>query len=128
MTTRLFDSTSKARRLLPATLVAGALALGLPALAQAGAIPAVKVQYSKATLKHEAGARALYAKLQGAARRACGEADGRDLRMVRAVNECQDEAVANAVASIGSTMLAAVHSQETGGTRLASTGDAGLSR
>jgi UrcA family protein len=128
MTTRLIDSSFATRRLLPAALVAGALALGLPTVAQSAEPAVVKVKYSQSAIKHEAGARALYAKLQAAAQRACGEADGRDLRMVRAVSDCQEQAVASAVATIASPMLAAVHTQESGGTRFASAGDTRTSR
>lgn len=128
MTTRSIDSNSPARRLLPAALAAAALVLGLPTLAQAAELTVVKVQYSKAALKDEAGARSVYARLQSAARRACGEADARNLRMVRAVGDCQEQALASAIASIGSPMLAAVHGKATGGTRFASAADTRTSR
>lgn len=127
MTTRLIDSIVSAR-ILPAALAAGALALGLPALAQADEAAAVTVQYAKSDLKTEAGARSVYSRIRVAARQVCGDADARELRRARAVNECRDAAVANAVASIGAPALASLHARQTGAARLASAGDTRTSR
>jgi UrcA family protein len=55
-----------------------------------------------------AGARQLYGRLQSAARRVCGPA-ARDLREHADRSRCIRIAVANAVADVGSPLLAAVH-------------------
>ena len=112
-------TTAALRRRLPAALVAAAVVFGLPAAAHSAEPGAVKLHYSRAALKTEEGARAFYAKLEAAARRACGNRADRSLRAIRAVQECRAQAVTAAVESVNSRMLAAVHESETGTTRLA---------
>jgi UrcA family protein len=117
-----------ARRLLPAALVAGALALGLPLLAHSAETGAVTVRYSPAALTSETGARNVYAQIRSAARQVCGQPGSRALQDQRATRECRRQAVAKAVAAIGSPTLAAVHTRESSSPRLAGAGDLRSSR
>lgn len=121
-------NTAALRRRLPAVLVAAAVVFGLPAAAHSAETGAVKLQYSRAALKTEDGARVFYAKLEAAARRACGDSADRTLRAFMAAQECRVQAVAAAVESVDSRMLAAVHESETGTTRLAGAAIARTSR
>ncbi len=126
MTTRRIVSPSP--RALPAAFTTMALAFGVPALANAGEATGVTVQYSKAALKTEAGAAQLYASIERAAARACGDVDARNLVVSRVVAECRDEAVARAVAAVGAPMLASIHAKHGDDTRYASAGSLRTSR
>lgn len=128
MTTRLNASAAAPRRLFAAAVAAGTFFIGLPALANDVETVAVPVYYSPAALKTDAGARAVYAQLDRAARQACGQPSGLALQQRRANQECREQAVARAVEQIGSSMLAAVHAKEGTAPRLAGAGDLHTSR
>ncbi|MCU0974791.1 MAG: UrcA family protein [Steroidobacteraceae bacterium] len=128
MNTPTIARSAAPRRLASATLVAGALIFGLPALAHGADAVAVPVQYSPAALKTDAGARAVHAQIRRAARQACGSANSPALQHKRAVRECREEAVARAVDEIGSPTLATVHAREGTAPRLAGAGELRTSR
>ena len=60
----------------------------------------VRVRYQDLNLNTDAGAKALYHRIQGAANQVCGNVDGRDLVVARAYKACVDRAVADAVAAV----------------------------
>ncbi len=90
-------------------------AFALSAATAAVAAPSTAVIVSHETVRVTdgdvasiAGARQLYGRLQSAARRVCGPA-AHDLREHADRSRCVRIAVANAVADVGSPLLAAVH-------------------
>ncbi|MEL6361637.1 MAG: UrcA family protein [Pseudomonadota bacterium] len=62
-------------------------------------------------MNSRSGAEAAFARLEQAANRVCGDVTGRNLGAERAVNECREIAIANAVSTTQSTALAAVHAE-----------------
>jgi UrcA family protein len=93
-------------------------ALGLMAATNAQAATdthQLTVRYSDASLSTIAGAHTVYGRIQGAARFVCGEA-GRSLAEQRTWQACYRGAVADAVASINSPLLTAVHQRVNGET------------
>jgi UrcA family protein len=69
---------------------------------------AVVVRYHDIDTDSEAGALALYKRIEAAAGRVCGVAGERDLHLLRAARRCQEDAVTRAVAAIPSPKLAAL--------------------
>jgi len=76
-----------------------------------GSEPARVVRYDDLNLDSEAGAKALYARLERAAEQVCPTAGVRDLNRLRALQVCQEEAIARAGAQIASPKLAAILEQ-----------------
>src|SRR5579863_10073123 len=87
------------------TLLAAVLAIGSLAPAgaavPAGALPSAVVNYSDLNLATEAGVRALYLRIVGAARQICGAPDNRDLPEMRLSSNCRQEAIARGVQAVG---------------------------
>ena len=77
------------------------------ALASPVNAPRQVVQYDLASLSTDAGARAVYARIARAAARVCP--NNYSLMTSSLVQECRDQAIANAVAKIGNQRLAQVH-------------------
>jgi UrcA family protein len=113
MTTTMMTTAVAVRRRVRAGLLIAAVAALLPAAAVSAAERdeplSTVVRYGDLDIESEAGAEALYRRLQLAARRVC-PGDSRDLAMRAAVRACRAQAIERAVGSIGSTRLAAVQS------------------
>lgn len=73
-----------------------------------GDAPSVKVVYTDLNIGTDAGAMALYDRINQAAHQVCGAPDIRDLDAVAASHSCQRAAVAQAVNSLHSQHLAAL--------------------
>lgn len=81
------------------------------ALAGEPGVTRVAVSYADLDLGKPQGVDTLYARLKGAAKAACGDADARDLREKALVRECRDEALSSAVAGVTHAALTAMHHQ-----------------
>lgn len=83
------------------------------------------VRAAPSELRDADAARAVYARIQHAARQVCGRPHRLVLRELEAMNECRADAIEDAVAEAGSAQLLAVHRESTGesATRLATTED-----
>jgi UrcA family protein len=79
------------------------------AIAAPQTVESVNVSYMAADLTQPEGARALYLRIQRAARRVCHEPDIRDLAALSMYQRCFDRAVDDAVAKVNATALTAVH-------------------
>jgi UrcA family protein len=90
-------------------LALGAIAAGSGIAAVATQEVNVGVRYSKAELTSADGAARLYRRIQYAARRACGEADGRELKRHFLAQTCYERAVDAAVAKVDEPSLTALH-------------------
>jgi UrcA family protein len=119
------NATAKRRQqVLTRTLLLG-IASGLSLGAHAGesqhpneVTTSVKVSYADLDISGAAGARTLYARIEAAAREACGpEPAVLDLRDAAAYGACYEQAVAKAVNRVGSDQLHALHSARTGHSR-----------
>jgi len=64
------------------------------------------VRYTPAALADSGGAEALYAEIEAAARRVCGEYDIKRLRARQRWNECYETALADALAQVSDRRLA----------------------
>lgn len=103
-----------------ATLLAVLATTGIASTAQAGDLAGpnarygdVVVRYSDLDLNSAAGNKVLYARLSGAAERACGhEPSARDLKRKAQYRACFDDALNGAVDKIGSRQLQALHSSK----------------
>lgn len=86
----------------------GVLAAGAAtAAAPQSDVPQVVVRYSAQSLATDSGVRALYKRLNSAAREVCPQ-DSETLWITQAVRECRKQAVEHAVEQIGNSHLAAV--------------------
>ena len=94
-----------------------AFGITLPAAASAGAPgqtedTAVTVSYADLNIHSEAGAQVLYARLKRASERVCHVAPFSEYGSVKRVRDsrvCYDEALSDAVESIGSDALTRIH-------------------
>jgi UrcA family protein len=73
----------------------------------------VQVRYSDLDLSRPDDAMRLYRRIKSAARRACGEADPRNLSAHMQYEECYGRAVENAVEKVHSNTLTALHRSRT---------------
>lgn len=100
---------------LRSLVAASALALGLaagPALADGpDAAPAVQVSYADLDVSKQAGAEALYRRIQAAARSVCERADGRDIDRFMRYRQCYSEAIEAALKQANLKTLYAVHNR-----------------
>lgn len=69
----------------------------------------INVSYVAADLTQPEGARALYVRIQRAARMVCREPDIRDLTALSVYQRCYERAVEDAVAKVDATALTALH-------------------
>lgn len=93
-----------------AGILAGVTGLMMLAAAQAPAVAlGVSVKYTNQDLQTTAGAERLYERIREAAAEVCPAVSSVELQRHAAAVRCQDAAVAQAVNSIGSPQLAAVH-------------------
>ena len=88
---------------------AGTLPANADATAFADSARQSVVRYDDLDLNSEAGALALYGRVEAAARRVCPDNGVRDLNRLRAMRACREDAVARAVAGIPSAKVAAIH-------------------
>lgn len=101
-------------------LVAGAAITATAAAASAetsnGAeARSVHVSYADLNLGSEAGARAMYTRLSGAAHRACGDSSGRmSITEAREIRECVSGALDRAVAALDQPTVTALYEREYG--------------
>jgi UrcA family protein len=86
--------------------IAGLIGAGA---ASAQDVPSVTVKYSEQNLATDAGANELYHRIVRAAKQACPEASIRDLKAVREVEACRNQAIARAVNKIDNSRLAAAY-------------------
>jgi UrcA family protein len=107
-----------ARKLLAATLAAVCLP-ALMATAHAadvgGNTHRVVVHFADLNLARQADVATLYHRIEGAAKRACGAPDARELARAAAAKPCIDQAVAGSVARINSPLLTRLYATKTGG-------------
>jgi UrcA family protein len=81
----------------------------------------VKVSFADLNLGSQAGAMALYERIQRAARKVCTpDTTERGLQRYRDWKACYDTAVTNAVGKVNSPLLSALHSSKAPDQRLAS--------
>jgi UrcA family protein len=102
---------SRSASALAAGIIAGSLFGALSATPVSAApddVPTLIVKYNAQSLDTGDGARALYHRLEFAARQVCPEPSTRDLDRLTAVQHCRAEAIARAVRQINSPMLAQV--------------------
>jgi UrcA family protein len=86
----------------------GALSVGTASAGTADDAPSIVVKYDPASLASEAGARALYQRLERVAQHVCPEASGRSLATLEAARSCEKQAIARAVREINSPRLAEI--------------------
>jgi UrcA family protein len=100
-----------------ALLTTGTLAaVGTPALADSThETRSIAVSFADLDLGSEAGNQELYRRVKQAARSACGQPDGRDLRAQFDWRDCQTQAIDRVVNDIGSVRLAAIHRETRAG-------------
>jgi UrcA family protein len=94
-----------------AGIIAGSLFGALSATPVSAApddVPTLIVKYDVQSLDTGDGARALYRRLEFAARQVCPEPATRNLGRLTAVQQCRAEAIARAVRQINNPMLAQV--------------------
>lgn len=69
----------------------------------------ITVRYSRAELGSPEGAQHLYRRLKNAARQACGDVDGRELKLHVFAVKCYERAIDDAVAKVNEPGLTALH-------------------
>ena len=98
-------------------VLATAVLIGMGSLASAGDEIHVKVDYTDLDIHSRDDATVLYARLERAAREACGLEyywRERDLRQTANAKRCYQRALANAVQKIDSGVLADIHRDKAG--------------
>jgi UrcA family protein len=108
-------STHRPRRLAAlgalAVLTAGAWLVSPTVASAAQPSATTLVYYNSSDLSTEQGTRALYRRIVDAAALVCPSEDSLVLSDVAASKECQRQAIARAVAKVGSARLAAVYAR-----------------
>jgi UrcA family protein len=74
--------------------------------------PSKTVSYADLNLTSPAGAATLYHRIQGAAKQVCKQYHGPDLTMLSVFNSCYRTAVENAVRTVNSNPLTALHERK----------------
>ena len=95
-------------------IIVTTLALGAAALATAGNLPDIKVQYRASELASTAGATTVYRRLAAAAERSGAHLQGTALARQRVYTNCVNALLAKAVLDVQNPTLAAVHEARTG--------------
>lgn len=72
----------------------------------------VVVQYADLDLSSQQDAKRLYSRLQRASQHVCREFEGREPVKARLRQQCYDEALANAVASVDHAVVTAMHADK----------------
>ncbi|MFZ1097938.1 MAG: UrcA family protein [Steroidobacteraceae bacterium] len=108
MTTSLTSQRMRAGTVaLAACLLGAAAGIASAAASTAADVRTMRVSYGDLNLATEQGSRALYTRLESAARAVCEPEDGRNLAEVAAARACEARAIAQAVKDVHSPMLAA---------------------
>ena len=101
------------------SLIAAATAVGIATMslfsisAQAGAdAPQVTIPLERYDLSKQSGADLLYVRLQRAAREVCRPLESRELSFKRLHEQCFENALQNAVASVDNVKLTALHQSD----------------
>jgi UrcA family protein len=89
----------------------GAISVGTASAGTADAAPSIVIKYDPLTLASEAGARAMYVRLERVAQHVCPEASGQNLAALEAAKSCERQAVARAVRDINNPRLAEVYAR-----------------
>jgi UrcA family protein len=109
--TKMFTTRRKDLVALVATLATGAALLCAPA--HAGSvdpeIPTVTVDYSDLNLTTDAGIKALYRRLQIAAKQVCRSFEGHEIGGATQRRACYNQALSDAVAKVNVEMLSVLH-------------------
>jgi UrcA family protein len=92
-----------------AAVAAGLAATQASAASSDDAPRSVVVRYADLNLSQPQDARTLYARIQRAARAACGEVETADLARFARFHNCIDEAVTNAVSSVNAQRVTEIH-------------------
>jgi UrcA family protein len=95
-------------------IIVTTLALGAAAMASAGNLPDIKVQYRASELASVAGAAGVYGRLSAAAAESCDQLNGAGLARQRVYHNCVSTLLAKAVQDVQSPTLARVHEVRTG--------------
>jgi UrcA family protein len=108
-----FKATGPGAKLaLVAFAAASALGFGTAGAADIDSdAPSVVVKYSEQSLSTDSGVKRLYAQIVRASKQVCPSAPEsiRDLRLQTLVKECQDQAIARAIAKVDNAQLAALY-------------------
>ena len=86
-----------------------ALSFGAVNAATPESPPSVVVKYSEQSLATDEGVYALYRRITAAARRVCPDAGTRDWGLKAQVEQCRNQAIAQAIRKIDNSRLAALH-------------------
>jgi UrcA family protein len=115
---RLHPQMIRRPRILATLATLGALGafmtaatLAAPSVASAARAPQMTVYYNQLDLSTDPGTRALYRRIVNAAETVCPSENSLILSEVAASKTCQQEAIARAVARIGSARLAALQAR-----------------
>jgi UrcA family protein len=111
MNTSLMSRPLRGATLALAACLLGAVAgtAGAAGVASDADARMLRVTYNDLDLATEQGSRALYARIESAARQVCAPEDQRNLAAVAAARSCKAQAVAQAVSTVHSPVLAAVY-------------------
>jgi UrcA family protein len=109
--TKMFTTARSELVALVATLATGAalLSTSIEARPADPEIPTVAVSYADLDLTTDPGVRALYRRLQGAAKQVCSEFATHDLWRASKHRACYNQALSAAVAKVNVEMLSALH-------------------
>ena len=89
--------------------IASALSTGVLHAAPADNVAQVTVTYADLDLSKSEGADTLYRRLTQAARIVCAPYEGRDLKGRQLWNDCYEDAIGEALATLGNPMLTDLH-------------------
>jgi UrcA family protein len=89
--------------------VAAGTAAAASAADDSAGVRTMRVAYGDLNLATEQGSRALYARIEAAARQVCAPDDPRNLEAFAAARACKARAIARAVNDVHSPMLAAAY-------------------
>ena len=98
---------------LTAVLLCAAPFMATGAIAAARAEDSMQLSYVTGDVTEPEGAKALYLRIQRAAKKVCHAPDLRELPKWEVYQQCYDRAVDNAVAQVGATALTALHRSKT---------------
>jgi UrcA family protein len=82
-----------------------------------GEIPTVAVHYADLNLTTDAGVRALYRRLQVAARQVCRSFESHEIGRATQRRACYNQALSNAVTKVNLEMLSVLHKNASASTR-----------
>jgi UrcA family protein len=107
-----FKATGPGAKLALVALGAVAGVLGVGTAGAAGTdsdVPSVVVKYSEQSLSTDSGVRHLYSQIVRAANQVCPVSSTRDLIVQRRIEECRNQAIAQAIHKVDNSRLAALY-------------------